>query len=73
MSIAIKWKTRPDRAKIVAIYLAPGPQKAIAYRFGITPKTVSKIKTAKQHGHITAPYRMPFNAALITMACGVDL
>lgn len=43
-------KTSPD--VVIKIYEAPGPQKAIAARYGVSITTVCQIKTGAAHRRV---------------------
>lgn len=55
-----------DPSLVVAVFLATGPQKQIAYRFGVSLGFVSNVKTRSRHTDITDT--LLFNAALTTLA-----
>lgn len=71
--------TRKIKAEtIVAIYLSDGPQKIAAAQYQTTQAHVSRIRSGKLYGEVTAPFRsarlrqLPaplLSASLVTLAC----
>lgn len=60
---------------VLDIYFSSGKQKMIAWSYGVSQGTVSKIKSGSRYGRITAPYSLATgaektNATLISAAFG---
>lgn len=58
------------REQAIAIYLAPGPQKIIAFNHGVSQSVVANIKRGWRYGSVAKEWRETaiLNAMLATMA-----
>lgn len=64
-----------DAETVVDIFLASGPQKVVALRYGVTQSTVSNIKRRRTHRAATAAWdplegAEMVNGMLASLACG---
>lgn len=65
-----------DKETVIDVFLATGPQKAIAWKYGISQRSVSHIKSRHNYRQFTEAYdpnlgATRMNATLISAAFGV--